>query len=361
MSKKRVVTILFVIAVVLLAIKGRGLLKSRQQEIKNQPLPKLQELTVKLGHAKNGMLYQLTPFLARVEADKSIKLSTKLAGFVKKVYVKEAQSVKKGDTLVKIDAKELNANLDSLNSALIAQENDLSLAKKIYQRNVKLYKVGAIAKEMLETSKVGLKMKKSVVESTKQKIVSLKNQLLYLDIKAPFDGKIDAIILHEGDLAVTGKPILSMSTDKKKLLFSYAPTKDLIIKPKQKVLKGKKIVGEIKTIYNMANNGLSTAEVSLKEDMDEPIGSSVNISVVTKYDKGCVVWSDAILHKKDGEYIFVYKDNEFVPTKVKTVIENDEKVIISPCTNLPYARASEAKLALLPSYKKVNIAGEGDE
>jgi len=361
MSRKKVVTILFIIGAVLLAIKGRSLLKSRQQEVKNQPLPKLQELTVKLGHAKNGTLYQLTPFLAMVEADKSIKLSTKLAGFVKKVYVKEAQSVKKGDTLVKIDAKELNANLDSLNSALIAQENDLALAKRIYQRNVKLYKVGAIAKEMLETSKVGLNMKKSVVESTKQKIVSLKNQLSYLDIKAPFDGKIDAIILHEGDLAVTGKPILSMSTDKKKLIFSYAPTKDLVIKPKQKVLKDKKIVGEVKTIYNMANNGLSTAEVALKESLPEPIGSSANISVVTDYKKGCVIWSDGILHKKDGEYIFIYKDKKFIPTKVKTVLESDEKAIISTCTDLPYARASEAKLALLPSYKEVNIAGEKDE
>ena len=359
MNKKRFITILFVIGVIILGIKGRTLLKDRQEEIKKQPLPTLQEVTVETTKAKTGTLYQKTPFLAQVEGDKSIKLSTKLAGYVKKVYVKESQKVKKGQILVTIDAKELKANEEALRSALKAQENDLILARKIYQRNKKLYKVGAISKEMLETSEVGVKMKSSVVENTKQKLVSLKNQLSYLDIKAPFDGKIDAIILHEGDLAVTGKPILSMSDKEKKLVFSYAFTKNTPIKVSQPVIKDAKIIGKIKTIYNTAKNGLSVAEVKLTKNIKEPIGSSVNIDVVTKHYKGCIVPDDTILHKKDGEYVMVYDDKRFVPKKVKVLISSDDKVIISPCVKLSLARASEAKLSQLPLLDRVNIAGEG--
>jgi len=357
MSKTKVITIIFIIGAVILGIKGKSLLNSKQQEIKNQPLPSLPEITVDIAKVKEGTLYQKTPFLAQVEADKSIKLSTKLAGFVEKVFVRESQSVKKGDILVRIDAQELKATELALKSALTAQENDLLLAKKIYNRNKKLYKVGGISKEMLETSLVGVKMKKSIVESTKQKIVGIQNQLSYLDIKAPFDGKIDSIILHEGDLAVTGKPILAMSNKEKKLVFSYALSKDIPIKVSQLVVKNSKVIGKIKTIYNTAKNGLSMAEVKLKKEIDEPIGSSVSIEVVTKLKKGCILSSDTVLHKKDGEYIMVYEDKKFSPKKIEALLYADNSVLIKSCPKQPVAKAAEAKLAQLPLYDKVNIAG----
>jgi multidrug resistance efflux pump len=57
--------------------------------------------------------------------------------------------------------------------------------------------------------------------TTKEKIKQLKHQKSYLSIKAPFAGEVDAILQYEGDLALTGKPILSMSNGVKKLNFSF--------------------------------------------------------------------------------------------------------------------------------------------
>ena len=360
-NKKRFITIIFIIAVVLLGIKGRGLLKSKQEEMKHQPLPKLPTITVDLGYAKQGSLINKVSYLATLQAQKSIKLSTKLAGFVKKVYVRESDSVKKGNLLLTIDAKELKANLEALKSTLKAQKNDLILAQKIYNRNKKLYKVGGISKEMLETSAVGVNMKKAVVEGTKQKIVGVENQLSYLDIKAPFDGKIDNILLHEGDLAATGKPILSMSSFDKKLVFSYALTKDTKLKKSLPVLYNGQTIGSIKTIYNTAQNGLATAEVALEKDLDIPLGSSMDIDVITKEKSGCIVSSDAILHRKDGDFIMIYKDNKFEPKKVDIEVEDGDSVLIATCPKEPYAKASEAKLAELPIYSKVKVVGAKDE
>ena len=85
-------------------------------------------------------------------------------------------------------------------------------------------------KEKLDMSALTLKMKKSALVNTTQKITQLQHQLTYLSIKAPFDGEIDALMLHEGDLAAAGKPILSMSNGAKKLIFSYAPTKNVQIR-----------------------------------------------------------------------------------------------------------------------------------
>lgn len=54
-----------------------------------------------------------------------------------------------------------------------------------------------------------------MLKNTQEKIDSLTHQLSYLGIRAPFDGVVDKLMLHEGDLAATGKPILALSNGKK--------------------------------------------------------------------------------------------------------------------------------------------------
>lgn len=357
MSKKRIKIIVAVIAVVLLLVKGKGLLENRKTEIANEALPSSGSVTVPVVKAQQGMMQNRIPFLAQIMSDKSIKLSTKLAGYVEKVLVEEAQKVKKGEVLVRIDAIELNSNIDALKATLNAQSNDLILAKSIYARNKKLFAIGGLAKEQLDISQVSLKVKSSTMENTKQKIAQLDHQLSYLQIVAPFDGEIDAIFLHEGDLAASGKAILSMSNAKQKLLFSYAPVQSSMIKKEQDVFLENEHTGYVKSIYTTSKNGLISAEVTLRKKIALPTGSFVNIEILTKEAKGCIVPSDTLLHKKESTFVMTYAEGTFSPVKVTVEMEDGNHILISPCPKLPIAQASEVKLAQLPAYENVNITG----
>jgi len=356
-KKKIIIRLISIIAVVVLVIKGKGLLESRKAEIANEALPSSGSVTVPVVKAKEGTMQNRVPFLAQVLSDKSIKLSTKLAGYVEKIFVEEAQKVKKGDLLIRIDAIELNSNIAALKATLNAQSNDLELAKSIYARNQKLFAIGGLAKEQLDISRVSLKAKSSTMENTKQKIAQLEHQLSYLKIVAPFDGEIDAIFLHEGDLAASGKAILSMSNTKKKLLFSYAPVQHTLIKKEQDVFMQNEQTGYVKSIYTASKNGLISAEVTLTKEIVLPTGSSVNIEVLTDEAKGCIVPSDTILHKKKSTFVMSYAEGKFSPVKIKVKMENANNVLISPCPTTSIAQASEVKLAQLPAYDKVNIIG----
>ena len=347
-----------IIAVVILVIKGKGLLETRKKEIANAQLPSVGMVTVPVVKAKQGTMEHKVPFLAQVMSDKSIKLSTKLAGYVEKVFVEEAQKVKKGEVLVRIDAIELNSNIDALKATLNAQFNDLELAESIYARNTKLFAIGGLAKEQLDISRVSLKAKSSIMENTKQKIAQLEHQLSYLKIVAPFDGEIDAILLHEGDLAASGKAILSMSNGKKKLLFSYAPVKNFTIQKEQNVFVENETVGTVKSIYTTSTNGLISAEVALSKKIDLPTGSSLNIEVLTKELQGCIVPSDTVLHKKESTFVMGYKEGRFSPIKVNIEMQDKNSILISPCPTVPLAQVSEVKLAQLPAYDRVNITGD---
>jgi RND family efflux transporter MFP subunit len=356
-KKKIIIRLISIIAVVILIIKGKGLLETRKTEIANESLPSSGSVTVPVVKAKQGIMQNRVAFLAQIVSDKSIKLSTKLAGYVEKVFVEEAQKVKKGDLLVRIDAIELNSNIDALKATLNAQSNDLALAKSIYARNEKLFAIGGLAKEQLDISRVSLKVKSSTMENTKQKIAQLNHQLSYLKIVAPFDGEIDAILLHEGDLAASGKAILSMSNEKKKLVFSYAPAQNSVIKKEQDIFMEEEQVGYVKSIYTTSKNGLISAEVTLTKKIALPTGSSVNIEVLTNEAKGCIVPNDTILHKKESAFVMNYVKGKFFPMKVKVEMQNSNRMLISPCPKYPIAQASEVKLAQLPAYDKVNIIG----
>jgi len=361
MNKKLIVTVVIILAVIVLGIKGKGLLEKRKNEVANEALPQVEMVSVPVVHTTQGTLKHTEGYLAQIVSDKGIKLSTKLAGYIEKVYVSESQMVKKGDVLVSIDAIELRSNIDALKATLLAQNNDLSLAKSIYARNEKLYTVGGLSKEKLDISKVALQAKEAVLTNTTQKIAQLEHQLSYLKIIAPFDGVIDAILMHEGDLAATGKPIVSMSNGKKKLVFSYAPSKNtMIVKDQMVLLEGEKI-GHIKAIYTTSQNGLISAEVALSSQIDLPVGSSVSIEVLTKVAQGCILPQDTLLHKKEGTFVMAYEKGSFKAVKVNVEMQESMKVILSSCPTGAIAQASEVKLSALPAYDKVEILGASHE
>jgi len=361
MTRKKVVTLIAVVAVAALMIKGKRLLNERQKEVSVQPAPVADAVTVPVVRSKAGVMQQEIPFLAQILSDKSIKLSTKLAGYVQEVLAEASQKVKKGDILVRIDETEMHSNIDALKATLLAQKNDVLLSESIYKRNIKLYRIGGLSKEQLEVSRVTLKMKQSVMENTKQKIAQLEHQLTYLQIVAPFDGEIDTVFLHEGDLAAAGKPILSMSNGQQKLLFSYAPIQKNSIAKEQMVVSGTQKLGEIRAIYATANNGLITAEVALDAPVGLPVGSSIPIKVLTQSSSGCILPDTTIVHKKEGSYVMVYKQGRFTPLKVEIKMHAGNQIMLSVCPKGLVASASEVKLASLPAYESVEILGAKDE
>ena len=358
---KKIITIIVVLGVIVLGIKGKSVLESRKAEVENTALPSVEAVSVSVTKGSIGTLNNKESFLAQVLSDKSIKLSTKLAGYVEKVMVEESQHVRKGDLLVHIDAIELRSNIDALKATLATQKSDLALAKSIYNRNMKLYKVGGLAKEKLDISALTLKSKGSIIENTTQKIMQLKHQLGYLSIRAPFDGVIDALILHEGDLAATGKPILSMSNGRKKLRFSYAPTQAKQIKKGLSVWLGDEKIGEIKSLYTTSTNGLLSAEVSLDKKIDLPVGTSINVEVLTSEAQGCILPANTLVHKKEGIYVMVYLKEKFVPLKVDILMKDAQNVLLVECPQASVAYGDEVKLAALPVYDNVKIVGEKDE
>ena len=354
--------IILLLLLIILIAGGVTLLKKRKQNLGQAPLATPMTYTVKIVKAKTRSVAQTRTFLAKLESANRAVISAKLAGRIKHLEVRENQKVAQGELLLQIDDQEIQTAIKALQAQLRSAEKQLGYGKTQYKRNLALFKVGGLAQEKLEDSEVSLSRSEATVEELKQKIASLKNELGYLEIKAPFSGTIGTIFLRQGDLAAPGRQLLSLNSDPQKLTFRFTPNPTSAhtqaankIFPGQEVLLDNLKIGKINNLYDDASNALAVAEVGLNQHLGQPNGSYLTIEVITKSARGCTVPISALLHRKSGVSIMLYSDRHFQEKPVKIMAQDKEFALIEPAISDPVAVAAEAKLSRLPTYGKIRV------
>lgn len=122
-----------------------------------------------------------------VESDYNILMATKNEGIVENVYVEKGDSVKKGQILAKLDNRIIRSTIDEVKTSL-------ELASSIYQRRKRLWdkKIG---------SEVDFLTAKNNMDSLRKKLVTLNEQLADTRIVSPINGRIDDVLIKEGEFA----------------------------------------------------------------------------------------------------------------------------------------------------------------
>ena len=351
---KKIILIAIGLAVV---VAGAIFLKGQKKAVAALPSPKIFTHSVDTTQAQTKTVQQTRHFLAQLLASKSAVIASKYSAIIKKVYVKENDIVKKGTLLIALDDTDIKANIASTKQQKDALVLDVENAKRALKRATNLYKAEAISEEQYDNARVLYKNKLTSLNNLNEKMKQLHAQLKYLNITAPFSGRVGTIFVDAGNLAIPGKAIISLNSNDQKLIFSYAQTTQAIIEG-QDVLVDAKPIGTISRRYDDAKNALLVAEVQLTKALGNANKSYINIDVVTAQIKGCSIPLNALVHRKDTNAIMLYKDGRFHETKVEIILQNEKDAIIKNCPSEPFALASEAKLTLLPTLGKVLINKE---
>ena len=190
----------------------------------------------------NALKYQSTDD-AYVETT-TVTLSPKVSGQVVKVLVKDNQKVKAGDVVAVIDKVDYEVKLEQANAeyekALLNQQNananlaavnsEIELAKRDAERYEKLYKAGAVSKQMYDRALTNLESVQAKYVKAEQEIFSsnpdvaskvadanlnvLKSRkkaaqlaLEYTDVIAPIDGTVSNKKVEVGMMVQPGSPL----------------------------------------------------------------------------------------------------------------------------------------------------------
>jgi len=161
-------------------------------------------------------------YIATVVADKRAEISSRLMGKVVSVNVKEGDCVNAGRLLVKIDATDVQSQVQALEKqrqqAEFAYQSAMAhyeAVKKTYDRYSKLLKEGAITqqefdqvKAQFESAKAQLEQAKAGVEALTFQKSAVAHNLSYANLTAPFGGCVVSKMVDVGDLAIPGQPLL---------------------------------------------------------------------------------------------------------------------------------------------------------
>ena len=123
-------------------------------------------------------------------------LSSRIQGTIDKLLVREGARVSKGQTLIQLDNRDVQADLARASAELENAKANLVRMKTLYGQD-------AVSKQEMENATRTYK----VAEANRKAVLA---QLSYTVVKAPFDGVITEKKVEAGELASPGQPLLLM-------------------------------------------------------------------------------------------------------------------------------------------------------
>lgn len=130
-------------------------------------------------------LKETTGLVGTIAANESAELRPEYPGTVEEIRFEEGSAVKKGDVLVKLDTRELHAQLDESRANLL-------LASRTLERNNRLLADQAVSQQEVDTAIAVHARLKAMTDR-------LEVQIAKASISAPFDGVAGARSISVGD------------------------------------------------------------------------------------------------------------------------------------------------------------------
>ncbi|MBL0105363.1 MAG: efflux RND transporter periplasmic adaptor subunit [Bacteroidetes bacterium] len=157
-----------------------------------------EEISVKLEAISKSDIGEVVSASGQFTTDDETVLSFKTGGLIRKIYVKEGESVQKGQLLASLDLTEISA---MVNQAQLGVEK----ASRDYQRAENLYKDSVATLEQFQNAKTGLDL-------AKQQYAAAQFNQSYSEIRAMSDGVILRKLANAGQIVGPGTPVLQTNS-----------------------------------------------------------------------------------------------------------------------------------------------------
>lgn len=320
----------------------------------------------------------------RLSSTEEARLSFKTGGIIKKVYVREGQSVRKGQLLAELTLDEIKAQTQqadiSQQQADINIDNAqlaLKLAQRDYDNALGLYQDSVATLEQLQNAEVQLENAKNQLEAaqkgknlTEQQVNVAQFNLKFSRISAPSDGVILKKLAENNELVGPGNPVfLFGSKDKAQVIKVNVTDKDIIHielgNPAGIQFDAYPQVtfkGAVRQKASMADPYTGTYEVEVEV---QPEGKKLysgfigQVRIQTDAEQQLVAIPVEALLKADGSVgeVFVVEDSLAKRTRVSIFKMEGQDLLISKGL-LPGDRVITSGASFLNDDEPVNLANQ---
>ncbi len=233
----------------------------------------------------------------RLEATE-IYVSSKLAGRIEKIFVKEGDLVKKGDKLVQMQTNTLEAEKAATLANIKVQEGELAMARatvkqkestfsgaeKEFKRQSKLISSNAVSQRVFDeaetlynNAKADLEYARANVIAAEGRVAEQKAELQRIEadladstLVATYDGRIQYLLAHEGEVLSAGGRVMNLVNLTDTYMTFFLPTS----------IAGRVQMGaEVKLIFDAAPQYAINARVTYIDPVAQFTPKSVETQV----------------------------------------------------------------------------------
>ncbi|MGB4958127.1 MAG: efflux RND transporter periplasmic adaptor subunit [Saprospiraceae bacterium] len=154
------------------------------------------EIPVNVVQVQKIAIEDRLELIGTFEARKELNIIAETQGRITNLYIKEGQTISKGQTIATINDAAIRSQLATAKASLAKSEKDV-------ERYSNLLKVGAISQTQYEEVKLGMRNQETNVTSIEQ-------QLQYNKVKAPMSGVVNELLLEEGSFVNPGTEIATI-------------------------------------------------------------------------------------------------------------------------------------------------------
>ncbi|WP_343533431.1 efflux RND transporter periplasmic adaptor subunit [Pedobacter sp.] len=288
-----------------------------------------------------------------IEANEAVTLRSEVSGLVTGIYFKEGSNVSKGTTLVKINDRDIQAQLREV----VTREN---LSASNENRAKQLLAKGAISQEEYDTSLAELQALKSQVQL-------IRAQLAKTTIIAPFSGKVGLRNISVGEYITPSTTIANLlSTNPVKISFSIPEKYVSQLKPNSNISftidgSNKTFSGKVFAIEPGINQTTRTLQIkALAQNASGELlpGSfaKVKLSLSTIKD-AILIPTEAVIPVLKGKVVYIAKNGKAQQVPVETGTRTADKILVLSGLNVGDTILTTGAMALKPDADvKVKIA-----
>ncbi len=149
-----------------------------------------------------------TAVTGTVEALESVRVASRLMGYIRDIAVAEGQAVKVGQRLFTIDPLDIEGAVEQARLGVKQAEDAMKDAKADYDRFESLYKEDVVSRQNFEKMKLNYDMAVTRAAQAKAGLGTAQGQLKYAVVTSPINGVVTGKLANEGDIAAPGHPVL---------------------------------------------------------------------------------------------------------------------------------------------------------
>ncbi len=279
----------------------------------------------------DGMVIKLISFdndlevTGTIDANESVVLKSEVSGIVTGIFFKEGSTVSKGSVLVKVNDRDIQAQLqEALTKQNLSGTNE-NRAKQLLEK-------GAISQEEYDTSLADLR-------SFNAQSQLIKAQLAKTTIRAPFSGKIGLRSISAGTYLTPATVIANLvSTNPVKITFSIPEKYAGQIKMGSPISfttdgSSKQNTGRVYAIEPGINAATRTLQIrALASNADNALlpGSFAKIKLALNTLKNAIlIPNEAVIPVLKGKIVFIQKNGKAQEVKVESGTRTDENIVIT--------------------------------